>query len=134
MPDDINARVAEEVMGIKPRTIRLRGSTETCTVWSNNPFFQDGVLDDCDAEAYGLPPNYSTDISAAWEVVRRVLSIRPHPNGGMTDVSVKWNPYKCVWVCTFNWSDDKPVTAEHVEIGIAICQAALLAVAAKGGK
>lgn len=82
---------------------------------------------------WGRAPAYSTDIALAWEVARTVRDMRwtegPFAErGGMTDVSLLYNPYECTWKCTFNWSSDSPESAEHQNAETAICLAALKAV------
>ena len=81
-------------------------------------------------------PRFSTDIAAAWEVVRAVLDLRwappdPRHRGGMTDTSILYDPYRGQWECIFSWSDDTRVVGSDAAAPLAICRAALLATLAK---
>jgi hypothetical protein len=68
---ELDALVAERVMGWKWCDVRLRGSTNTVRVLlppRDGYWRQDGAHDERDF-ARAAPPFYSTEIRAAWEVV-----------------------------------------------------------------
>lgn len=65
---ELDAAVAEYVMGLKCE-VRLRGETNMMTVYQP---LVDGMHSREDAERYGSPLPYSTDMGAAWQVVDRL--------------------------------------------------------------
>jgi hypothetical protein len=63
--------IAEKVMGIVPRDVRVRGEVDTPLVrmWTTSAYWQDGQHDRYTLEMNSAPKRrYSTDIAAAWEV------------------------------------------------------------------
>lgn len=116
----MDAWVTEYVMGVKPRDVRVCGSDEIVTVYNANKSFIDGGWGKLDLLRYGTPPNYSTDIAAAWEVVERMKKA-----GCTTKLSVyRGHGYWCEFsnqpplVCAGSEDDDS--------MPLAICRAALL--------
>ena len=51
------------------------------------------------------------------------LTMNKAGRGGMGDVQIKYNPYTALWTCTFNWSENKPVSGKGNSIIDAINQA-----------
>lgn len=72
---EIDRRVAVEVMGINPRSVRVRGSNEFVTIYSLSPYWTDGnhfaeeLLREADARAY------STDWVAAWDAIEKMIEM-----------------------------------------------------------
>lgn len=74
----LDREIAVKVMGIVPREVRVRGSTERVTVWTGNPALSDGVWDAYQLVRYGEPRPFSTDIATAWTVVERMSNLGWH--------------------------------------------------------
>ncbi len=68
---ELDRLVAEKVMGIVPREVRIVGSTNTVTVY-NAAFLEDGMWSEQQLRTYGAARPYSTDPAAAWNVIRKV--------------------------------------------------------------
>lgn len=69
---ELDALIADRVMGLK-RTVRIKGTTNTTTIYSDNPYFDGGVSEDDMMKHYCLPLHYSTSIEAAWQVVEELV-------------------------------------------------------------
>ena len=65
---DLDALVAK-VLGIEPRDVRVAGSTEYVSVYTNNPAISDGIWTDRELRLHGAPRPYSTDPAAAIEAL-----------------------------------------------------------------
>lgn len=137
-PREIDRLVAERVFGLNPRTVQPRGGDEPVQVWTDNPAIADGMWDRGELRLYGAPREYSTDIADAWLVVEAMKS-RGY-SFALWDVpgisSVQPGP-----VAAFRRSTHPPERTRGVKnqwvIGadrapLAICRAALLAVAGSG--
>lgn len=68
---ELDALVADQVMGLK-RTVRIKGTVETTTIYTDSPYFNDGVSEDDMMKYYCLPLHYSTSIADAWQVVEKL--------------------------------------------------------------
>lgn len=126
----IDALVAEKVMGVASRAVRICGSTESVTVYTNNPFFHDGFCSRHDLETYAQPRPYSTDIAAAWEVVDALS-----PRCAQVDVWACGPNFNRCYIHSFHegieWKEghiDGDAAGEGRTAPIAICLAALRAV------
>ena len=76
-----------------------------------------------------LPHHYSTDIAAAEEVIRPILSgPLAEKHGGMGIVEIVWNPHWSYWRTKFSWFDGFHVEESAATAPLAICLAALAAV------
>ncbi len=113
---ELDALVAEKVMGEKPpEGSHYEGGGD----WTTFRWIQDWAC-----ETRHWPPQYSTNISAAWEVVEKFTEAFAD-----LDLTVE----KGVWECVF---DTREIVPRHFLAGAdtaphAICLAALAAVARK---
>lgn len=71
---EFNARVAEKVMGIKPRMVRPRGcgTDHAVKVYTDNKAICDGQWNAHELGVYGCPPPYDTDANADYSVLKHV--------------------------------------------------------------
>lgn len=67
-----DAMVAEKVIGWPRHEVRIKGSTDTVTVWTDNPAIADGVWSMNELRLYGTPPEYSTEVDADYAVLVKV--------------------------------------------------------------
>jgi hypothetical protein len=125
---ELDAIVAERVMGIAPRDVRIKGETNTVRIYSDNLALADGLWERKDLEWYGSPPRYSTQIETAWQLVERMrelgsgVSLSAYPPGGARDAQRIE-----LWRCRFGlYGGD----ASGDTASLAICRAALAAVEA----
>jgi hypothetical protein len=127
---ELDALVAEKVMGIKPRAVRPAGEVGTAPVlvYTDNRYFADGCQprEQLERALEARPRPYSTDIAAAWEVVERLrLTVTPHLDS--------WRAARCNWgqsgeINAVGMTNSRPwVEAETAPL--AICRAALLDIA-----
>jgi hypothetical protein len=118
---ELDQLVSRFVMDIPGRPVRVAGTAHNfVVVFSNNPFWSDGSHDAARLRRDAQAKPYSSDISAAWEVVERMLD--------------EWG----VWINLENSGCDAPLwaakfsgpfeRAEAPTAPLAICRAALLAV------
>lgn len=115
---EIDALVAEKIMG-------WTREPDKTTDWQETPWYEDCIwTTPCGQLSKIYPPNYSTSIEAAWEVVEKLIS-----DGYTWDLNshVEWR----VRVANYRDGQTRGVFETH-EIGItlprAICLAALKAV------
>ena len=116
---EITALIAEKVMSLG-REIRLRGETSTVTIYSDNPWWQDGAQTQADVVMYGGPKPYSTDIAAAWEVTEKMRAANWHIE--LSTCAEMKGP----WYCHFQEATLAYAYASTAPL--AICRAALKAV------
>ena len=121
---ELDRIVAERVMELPAKSIRLCGTDECVEVWTDNPFYADGICNRRDVQGVCDPPSYSTDIAAAWKVVERMHEC------GHAIVLERWldMPSKNKWSALFimeNGHDTGQRVAESAPL--AICRAALVA-------
>lgn len=69
-PLAFNRLVAEKVMGIVPREVRITGSTNTVRMWTSNPYFSDGCCDERELKVFAEPKQRQEDARADLEVHR----------------------------------------------------------------
>lgn len=69
---ELDAMVAERVMGKVPRQVRAKGSDEVVTVYTNNPAVVDGVFSATDLHLHGDPDRYSEYAAVAWLAIERM--------------------------------------------------------------
>ena len=107
---ELDALVAEKVMGLKPhRMISCPDNKPGCLVYHYEGAWEGYVI-----------PDYSTSISAAWEVVEKL---------GVNDfVHLSWMPGHKLWTCSL----DSTMFGGYINLSVeadtaplAICRAAL---------
>lgn len=112
---EMDAIVSERVMGIAPRMIRLCGSTDQVEIWANSAFYRDGVCNRHDLSHVVNPPDYSSNIGLAMDVLCKV---RGEERREFT-INSKGSDYACIIF--------RPaVTGQGATISEAICRMALL--------
>lgn len=120
---ELDRAVAEKVFGLKTRSVRGKGSTNTVLGFFG-PHFCDGAYTERELEYHAVPRSYSTDISAAWEVVEKMLKTHwPYikkPASGKGDLE-HWQ------VAFYQKSEVNNGKATDQSICRAICLAALQA-------
>jgi hypothetical protein len=130
----LDREVAEKVMGTLPREVRIRGSDETVTIFTDNPYYSDGQCGLHELRWVTEPPAYSTEIELAWLVVERM---KADPFGIGPDFELLWGPEEPEdaeeqWVAVFG-AKLKPGQCVVESYGstapLAICRAVLAAVA-----
>lgn len=135
----LDALVAERVMGSRVEQIRpeipergwpaLRGARHNPGGWSSS--VASLTADGRSATTYYEPPHYSTEISAAWEVVEKLGA---HPGPRFRTLHMVVYPYRRTYA-TFDYDraesgdDWAEGNGEHAT-PLAICRAALEAVGA----
>jgi hypothetical protein len=115
---EMDALVAENVMGWKPhKVISCPFNKEGCLVYHYEGDWRPNWKD--------IVPNYSTDIKDAWKVVEKMDA------GGYSLDITRYPNEKCRvnFHIPFSSRLKDNVTAEGKEFPLAICRAALLAVA-----
>lgn len=117
----LDIAIAEKVMGVPRRAIRVKGSTEYVTVWSDSPWFHDGQQLKTALQEYGKPRPYSTEIAAAWTIVEKLKAV-----GYEISVHNSW-PYNDGrrWACDVITKGDGWKSAQAETPSEAICLAAL---------
>lgn len=124
---ELDALIAEKVMGLR-REVRLCGSTESATIYSQNPWWQDGRQTLLDVHHHGGPRPYSTDIAAAWEVVEAMRAgLKADDGHAEPGYDFELTFEDGVWECWFpHWAFD--AGHAHADTApLAIVRAALTA-------
>lgn len=93
---ELDALVAEKVMGVPRREIRIKGETNTHPVWTESRWFQDGQQDRYQMEAFGGPKPYSTDVAAAWALAQHfdsfyLLKVADRYTCRISDFDMTWS-------------------------------------------
>lgn len=115
---ELDALVTEKVMGWE----RIPTSADTPELEAYPQFCEDGTF-------RGAPPNYSTDIAAAWLVVEAMVH---RDRRCQSRVSVTYDWFKQEWTCAF-FGEGNPLVGgsgghRAPTVMLAICHAALAAV------
>ena len=127
---ELDALVAEKVMGYRWREVRAKGSTNTVPVWEGSAYrWPDGVYDARELAARGGPPVFSTSIAAAWQVVEKM---REHPNVLLHTLHLVAYPYNRAYAAFAGLPDDGDFVEANGDhsVPLAICRAALRAIEA----
>lgn len=118
-PIELREAVAREVMGETQRAVRVKGGTETVLTWSPNKFFSDGTCTREEIENYAPCTPYDLEISAAFQVVEKLLEkVTVQITGGESGYAVEFSPY----------AGDGWGVVQDESLARAICRAALKAV------
>ncbi|MDP4158208.1 MAG: hypothetical protein Q8911_00390 [Bacillota bacterium] len=134
---ELDALVTEKVMGISTtaKWCRDAGEKEMCLWDEGNYEFGCDYLDKhktntlCPVYLKDELNNYSTNISAAWEVVEKLSEI---DNGDFSIGIYQRKSFSPLWRCTITTEDCKQhPTYEPATAPEAICKAALLAMEVK---
>lgn len=126
----IDRLIERHVFGVEPREVRIRGGTNTVTVYVANPALADGTWLEHELRAYREPRHFSTDPAAAWSVVDKVHADHPTWRFALscTGGGKQWRAS----LYTFDPHDDSGGSVEgqakHATRELAICIAALRAV------
>ena len=114
---ELDAMVAEKVMGWTWHIVRIHASTNTMTAWVRPGHHVPKTIDP--GNNWNAPLPYSTDIAAAWEVVEKMY--KDHKLGMWMDVTVPESGIDAYFGDFKGAADTAP---------LAICLAALKAVGA----
>jgi hypothetical protein len=123
---ELDALVAEKVMGITPKDVRVRGEVDTPLVRVCNEsayWREDGRHDRYQLRTHADAQCYSADIELAWQVVEKMLAL-----GWYFDLRNYGT-----WTAIFDrdsGSPDDHATDDGDSAPLAICRAALAAVGA----
>jgi hypothetical protein len=111
---ELDALIAEKVMGIKMPAIPINGAT----------YQEWAAISKASHEAVS-PPCYSTEIAAAWQVVEKIKDMVKGTDGTF---KIQW--CEPVWICYWDHEDflSNPGYAQADTAPHAICLAALKAV------
>lgn len=112
--------IAEHVMGIKPRDVRVRGGDRAVRVWTDNPHLSDGTHSGESLLLYGCVRPYSDEVEAAWEVVEWVRAC---------SLAVRFQTRNDdhAWTARFDRGPGPYWEAGAETMPLAVCRAALLA-------
>lgn len=127
----LDAMIAEHVMGLVPRRVRVSGSTDEVTIYTDSPYYSGPTVERRDVW-HVEPKPYSKEMTYGWQVVEKMR--RTH----WTEVSGIGRPV-AVWRATFQKMDDedgdlsvhRPIVKIASTAPLAICLAALDAVGAE---
>ncbi len=116
----LDVRVRCELFGVRPRLVRVKGSTEQVEISNDSAYYCDGACTKWELERANEPQEYSYEIERAWVVVNELIRR-----------GFRFELRKTVtgWWATFG--EDMSADAETVEV--AICLAALKTIEQKAG-
>lgn len=123
---DLDELIADKVMGLK-REVRIRNTTFVATIYTDNPYFKDGVREEEIFQHYCQPLHYSTDIAAAWQVVEKLRHRQQasDDNNFAWPFDLCWMDDKGLWSCSFYNEKGYGIEECAATAPLSICLAAL---------